>query len=78
MSFDRPGLPHPGRPADEVDIDETLDEEGLDIDEEGDLEAVDHPGGPSRGPEPYIPRHPHGHAAGIDAEGETRAGSDPA
>jgi hypothetical protein len=58
MSFDRPGLPHPGRPGNEPDIDELFEEEGVELDEDGDLDGLDHPGAKSAGPQPYVPRHP--------------------
>ena len=57
MSFDRPGLPHPGRKANEVEIDETLAEEGIEL-ADGELDGLDHPGGVSEGPVPNPPRLP--------------------
>jgi hypothetical protein len=57
MSFDRPGLPHPGHKANEVEIDETLAEEGVEL-TDGDLDGLDHPGTVSAGPVPNTPRHP--------------------
>lgn len=58
MSFDRPGLPHPGHRPDEPQIDEDLREEGVDLDEDGHLDGLDHPGEPSAGPQPNPPRRP--------------------
>lgn len=60
MSFDRPGLPHPGHRADEPQIDEDLREEGVDLDEDGHLDGLDHPGEPSSRPaaEPAAPPGP--------------------
>lgn len=58
MSFDRPGLPHPGNRPEEVEIDEDLREEGLEFDHDGRLDGVDHPGGISAGPQPNPPRRP--------------------
>ncbi|WP_432944852.1 hypothetical protein ACQPXM_03995 [Kribbella sp. CA-253562] len=58
MSFDRPGLPEPGRPADQVEAEEILEEEGVDV-TDGRLDGRDHPGGPSAGPQPNPPRRPH-------------------
>jgi hypothetical protein len=57
MSFDRPGLPHPGHKGDEVEIDDDLREEGVEL-TDGDLDSLDRPGGVSRGPEPNPPRRP--------------------
>jgi hypothetical protein len=56
MSFDRPGVPHPGNRSDEPTTEEILEEEGVEV-EDGRLDARDHPGGPSAGPQPYVPRH---------------------
>ncbi|GAA1533796.1 hypothetical protein [Kribbella lupini] len=56
MSFDRPGVPHPGNPANEAETEEILEEEGVDV-SDGRLDGRDHPGGPSAGPQPYTPRH---------------------
>lgn len=58
MSFDRPGLPHPGRKGDEVEIDEALAEDGVELTEDGELDGLDHTGGPSAGPQPNPPRRP--------------------
>ncbi|QNE20443.1 hypothetical protein F1D05_24200 [Kribbella qitaiheensis] len=57
MSFDRPELPHPGHKAHEVEIDETLAEEGIDL-TDGGLDGIDHPGAISAGPVPNPPRRP--------------------
>jgi hypothetical protein len=62
MSFDRPGLPHPGHRADEVEIDDDLREEGVDL-ADGELDGLDRPGNVSRGPEPNPPRRPPHEAA---------------
>ena len=59
MSFDRPGLPHPGHKADEVEIDESLQAEGLELTSDGDLDGLDHPGEVSAGPQPNPARRPH-------------------
>jgi hypothetical protein len=66
MSFDRPGLPHPGHKANEVEIDETLEEEGVEL-TDGDLDGLDHPGAVSAGPVPTPPRRP---AYGAEDEAE--------
>jgi len=58
MSFDRPGIPHPGRPGNEPDIDDLFREEGVELDQDGDLEGLDHPGTRSAGPQPNPPRRP--------------------
>jgi hypothetical protein len=57
MSFDRPGLPHPGRKANEVEIDEALAEDGIEL-TDGGLDALDRPGAVSEGPVPNPPRRP--------------------
>ncbi|ADB29896.1 hypothetical protein Kfla_0777 [Kribbella flavida DSM 17836] len=57
MSFDRPGLPQPGDPGDEVENEETLEDEGLEV-TDGRLDGADRPGGPSPGPQPNPPRRP--------------------
>jgi hypothetical protein len=56
MSFDRPGVPHPGNRPDEAETEEILEEEGVDV-TDGRLDGRDHPGGPSAGPQPNTPRH---------------------
>jgi hypothetical protein len=58
MSFDRPGLPHPGHGSDEPQIEENLREEGIELDGNDELDGLDHPGGPSAGPQPNPPRRP--------------------
>jgi hypothetical protein len=58
MSFDRPGIPRPGHRSNEPLIEEDLEEEGVDLDEDGDLDGLDRPGGPSAGPQPNPPRRP--------------------
>ncbi len=58
MSFDRPGLPHPGHKAEEVEIDEDLREEGVEFDHDGHIDGLDHPGERSAGPQPNPPRRP--------------------
>jgi hypothetical protein len=65
MSFDRPGLPHPGKKAYEVEIDETLAEDGVEL-TDGRLDGLDHPGARSQGPVPNEPRR----RASVAAEGE--------
>jgi hypothetical protein len=62
MSFDRPGLPHPGHKANEVEIDEALEEDGVEL-TDGDLDGLDHPGTVSVGPVPTPPRRPAYRAA---------------
>lgn len=59
MSFDRPGLPQPGHKADEVEITEDLRAEGLELNPDGHLDGLDHPGAVSAGPQPNPPRRPH-------------------
>jgi hypothetical protein len=56
MSFDRPGLPHPGHEL-PPEIDETLAEEGLEF-EDHEPDIPDHPGSRSAGPQPNPPRRP--------------------
>jgi hypothetical protein len=58
MSFDRPGLPHTGHKAEEVEIDADLREEGIEFDHDGHLDGLDHPGERSAGPQPNPPRRP--------------------
>jgi hypothetical protein len=74
MSFDRPGLPHPGHKANEVEIDEALSEDGVDL-TDGDLDGLDRPGAVSEGPVPNPPRRP-GDAIAAEpvSEGEPAAG----
>jgi hypothetical protein len=71
MSFDRPGLPHPGHRADEVEIDDDLREEGVDL-ADGELDGLDRPGNVSRGPEPNPPRRPP-HEAAAEAAADSPA-----
>ncbi|MEV8378407.1 hypothetical protein AB0P21_37055 [Kribbella sp. NPDC056861] len=59
MSFDRPGLPLPGQKAAEVEIGEDLRAEGVELNPDGELEGLDHPGTVSAGPQPNPPRRPH-------------------
>jgi hypothetical protein len=54
MSFDRPGLPHPGHKANEVEIDEVLAEEGIELTDR-ELDGLDRPGAVSEGPVPAAP-----------------------
>jgi hypothetical protein len=68
MSFDRPGLPHPGHKANEVEIDEVLAEEGVEL-TDGELDGLDHPGGVSAGPVPNPPRRPSYEADDVPADG---------
>ncbi|WP_157979861.1 hypothetical protein [Kribbella monticola] len=69
MSFDRPGLPHPGKPANEAEIDETLTEDGVEL-TDGELDGLEHPGARSEGPVPNEPRHrAHPAAEGGSADG---------
>jgi hypothetical protein len=72
MSFDRPGLGHPGQRADEVEIEEDLKSEGLEF-VDGEVDGLDHEGGPSAGPQPNPPRRPP-HAPGA-ASPETGSAS---
>jgi len=58
MSFDRPGLPHPGHKSDEPEITEDLRAEGVELNPDGDLDGLDHPGTVSAGPQPTPPRRP--------------------
>jgi hypothetical protein len=58
MSFDRPGLPHPGHKSDEPEIAEDLHAEGVELTPDGDLDGLDHPGTVSAGPQPNPPRRP--------------------
>jgi hypothetical protein len=78
MSFDRPGLPHPGHKANEVEIDEVLAEEGIELTDR-ELDGLDRPGAVSEGPVPNPPRRPGstlpaGPAQGIPVEGEPAQG----
>ncbi|MEU0091551.1 hypothetical protein [Kribbella sp. NPDC006257] len=78
MSFDRPGLPHPGHKANEVEIDEVLAEEGVELTDR-ELDGLDRPGTVSEGPVPNPPRRPGstlpgGPAQGIPVEGEPAQG----
>jgi hypothetical protein len=72
MSFDRPGLPHPGHKSDEPDIAEDLQAEGVELTQDGDLDGLDHPGTVSSGPQPNPPRRPaHDAALSTEAVDET-------
>jgi hypothetical protein len=76
MSFDRPGMPHPGHRADEAEIDDDLREEGVEL-TDGELDGLDHPGGVSRGPEPNPPRRPsHESAQATDNQATDNEASD--
>ena len=56
MSFDRPGLPHPGHELDPA-VEDTLREEGVEL--SGDEPDIpEHPGSRSAGPQPNPPRRP--------------------
>jgi len=57
MSFDRPGLPHPGHEL-RPEVDDTLAEEGVELDDDHEPDVPDHPGGRSLGPQPNTPRRP--------------------
>ena len=57
MSFDRPGLPIPGHELN-PEVDETLIEEGLEINTDHEADIPDHPGNRSLGPQPNPPRRP--------------------
>ncbi|TDW18893.1 hypothetical protein [Kribbella kalugense] len=57
MSFDRPGLPHPGHERDPA-VDDTLREEGVELTDDNEVDVPEHPGGPSAGPQPNPPRRP--------------------
>jgi hypothetical protein len=77
MSFDRPGLGHPGQRADEVEIEEDLESEGLEF-VDGEVDGLDHgDGGRSAGPQPNPPRRPPhapgaaGPETGADSAGHT-------
>jgi hypothetical protein len=52
MSFERPGLPRPGREVD-AEVEEALSHEGVELDDDHEVDAPDHPGAPSAGPQPY-------------------------
>ena len=56
MSFERPGLPRPGREVD-AEVEEALSHEGVELDDDREVDTPDHPGAPSAGPQPYEPRH---------------------
>ena len=58
MSMDRPDLPYSGRTSDGPQVDEDLREEGVEVDDDGNLQGLDRPGGPSEGPQPPLPRRP--------------------
>jgi hypothetical protein len=75
MSFDRPGLPHPGHKANEVEIDEALAEEGIELTDR-ELDGLDRPGGISEGPVPNPPRRPGSVATGEAADGLPAYGLD--
>lgn len=63
MSFDRPGLPHPGHEMDPA-AEDVLREEGLELTDDDEPDVPEHPGGASAGPQPNPPRRPpHGDAA---------------
>jgi hypothetical protein len=57
MSFDRPGLPHPGHELD-PEVEDTLREEGVEFTELDEPDIPDHPGSRSAGPQPNPPRRP--------------------
>src|SRR3954469_18058190 len=70
LSFDRPGLPHPGHEL-RPEVDETLAEEGVELDHHDHAPDVpDHPGGRSSGPQPNPPRRPS-HDSAAEAHAET-------
>ena len=72
MSFDRPGLPHPGHEL-RPEVDETLAEEGVELDHHDHAPDVpDHPGDRSSGPQPNPPRRPS-HDSAAEAQAETQA-----
>ena len=63
MSFDRPGLPHPGYEMDPA-VEDVLREEGVELDDDHEPDVPDHPGDRSAGPQPNPPRRPpHDEAA---------------
>jgi hypothetical protein len=69
MSFDRPGVPHPGHEMD-PNIDQALVEEGVELtDHEPDI--PDHPGGRSAGPQPNPPRRPPHEVPPEDSAGDS-------
>src|SRR4051794_24898492 len=68
MSFDRPGLPHPGHKANEIEIDEVLAEEGIELTDR-ELDGLDRPGAVSEGPVPNPPRRPGSAVEGEPAHG---------
>ncbi|MDX6258690.1 MAG: hypothetical protein QOH84_378 [Kribbellaceae bacterium] len=70
MSFDRPGLPHPGHKSDEPQITEDLHAEGVELTPDGDLDGLDHPGTVSPGPVPNPPRRPAHATEAVDESGE--------
>lgn len=57
MSFDRPGLPNPGLELD-PSIEDTLREEGVELNDDNEPDIADHPGSRSAGPQPNPPRRP--------------------
>ncbi|WP_329005353.1 hypothetical protein OHA18_18445 [Kribbella sp. NBC_00709] len=56
MSFDRPGLPHPGHELDPA-VEDALREEGVELTDD-ELDIPEHPGSRSAGPQPNPPRRP--------------------
>ncbi len=75
MSFDRPGLPHPGKKANEVEIDEALAGDGIEL-ADGELAGLDRPGSVSEGPVPNPPRRPGSAVAAEPADGVPAYGLD--
>ncbi|MGW6282680.1 hypothetical protein [Kribbella sp. NPDC055071] len=69
MSFDRPGLPLPGHELD-PEVDETLREEGVELTNH-EVDAPDHPGDVSAGPQPNHPLHPAHQTDETDGSGDS-------
>ncbi|MFG1911050.1 hypothetical protein [Kribbella sp. NPDC048928] len=57
MSFDRPGLPHPGHELDPA-VEDVLREEGVELSDTDEPDVPEHPGSQSLGPQPNPPRRP--------------------
>ncbi|MER7245868.1 hypothetical protein [Kribbella sp. NPDC000426] len=64
MSFDRPGLPHPGYELDPA-VEDVLREEGVEMKDDA-PDIADHPGGVSAGPQPNPPRRPSDEGAAAE------------
>ncbi|MEU4193271.1 hypothetical protein AB0E69_15345 [Kribbella sp. NPDC026611] len=57
MSFDRPGLPHPGHEL-RPEVDDALAEEGVEFTDDDEPDIPEHPGSTSAGPQPNPARRP--------------------